>query len=284
MRWTRSNKRIQAPTRAQSTVLLIGAKGSVLAIDRATGEEVWRTGLRGGDFVNLVLDGGAVYAATQGELFCVDPATGQIRWHNPLQAWAAGSSLSRAAGRASCRARSSAGTRRMRRRPRVRRPSARASRGGVAPVAARCAHGDVPRMPAPAGAAPDVDPLVAKDVVPVYDTEAELNRSIDRVQRGQLPNFGHYGFDSTRAETILQDLVRNNACRFVRDCTKLTGVIDAGDTPGSTIRVKRQPAGLSILKWRRRPDPARSRRTKSESSPRRGRVQSHRRLTAPPPL
>jgi len=56
----------------------------VLALDRATGQEVWRTKLRSGDFVNIVLEDGALYAAARGELWCLDAATGQVRWKNPL--------------------------------------------------------------------------------------------------------------------------------------------------------------------------------------------------------
>ena len=69
---------------AQTQLLFIGISGSVLALDRATGQEVWRTKLRSGDFVSVVLDGGALYAAARGELYCLDPGTGQVRWKNPL--------------------------------------------------------------------------------------------------------------------------------------------------------------------------------------------------------
>ncbi len=65
--------------------LFIGIYGKVLAIDRATGQAVWETGLKGSDFVNVVLQDGALYAATRGELFCLDPVTGNIRWRNPLK-------------------------------------------------------------------------------------------------------------------------------------------------------------------------------------------------------
>jgi len=64
--------------------LLVGLKGTVLAIDRGTGDVVWQSALKGGDFVNVMLDGGQLFAATKGELFCLDPATGKIRWHNRL--------------------------------------------------------------------------------------------------------------------------------------------------------------------------------------------------------
>jgi len=65
--------------------LYIGIKGTVLAIDRATGETVWNTPLKGGEFVNVVLDGDELYAATRGELYRLDPATGNILWKNELE-------------------------------------------------------------------------------------------------------------------------------------------------------------------------------------------------------
>jgi len=69
----------------QGNLLFIGIGGKVLALDRATGREIWRTDLISSDFVNLTVDGGDLYAAAEGELYCLDPATGQIRWHNRLK-------------------------------------------------------------------------------------------------------------------------------------------------------------------------------------------------------
>ncbi|HYK90244.1 MAG TPA: hypothetical protein VE398_15825, partial [Acidobacteriota bacterium] len=34
---------------------------------------------------NVALSESELYAATKGELFCLDPATGHVRWHNPLK-------------------------------------------------------------------------------------------------------------------------------------------------------------------------------------------------------
>jgi outer membrane protein assembly factor BamB len=68
----------------QSNVIYIGVRDSVLALDRATGAEVWRTKLKG-DFVNVVLDQGELYATTQGEVFRVDPVSGQVVWNNTLK-------------------------------------------------------------------------------------------------------------------------------------------------------------------------------------------------------
>ncbi len=65
-------------------LLYIGIAGTVLAIDRASGKEVWRVKLKG-DFVNVTLDREGLFAAAHGELYCLDPATGDVRWHNPLK-------------------------------------------------------------------------------------------------------------------------------------------------------------------------------------------------------
>jgi outer membrane protein assembly factor BamB len=65
-------------------LLFVGINGNVLAIDHASGEEVWRVKLKG-DFVNLSFEGDSLFAAAQGELYCLDPSTGHIRWNNPLK-------------------------------------------------------------------------------------------------------------------------------------------------------------------------------------------------------
>lgn len=68
----------------QTQPLFIGIAGNVLALDRSTGQEIWRTKLCSTDFVNVVLEDGALYAAARGEMYCLDPGTGEIRWKNPL--------------------------------------------------------------------------------------------------------------------------------------------------------------------------------------------------------
>jgi outer membrane protein assembly factor BamB len=66
-------------------LIFLGVKGSVVALDRATGTEVWRTKLKGDDFVNVVLLDAELYATARGEIFSIDQSTGQIRWSNPLK-------------------------------------------------------------------------------------------------------------------------------------------------------------------------------------------------------
>lgn len=76
--------------RRSPELLYVGIKHTVLALDRATGAEVWRTKLekirlRVNDFVGLSLDGDDLFATCGGELFCLDAKTGAVKWHNPLR-------------------------------------------------------------------------------------------------------------------------------------------------------------------------------------------------------
>lgn len=68
-----------------SELLFIGIKGSVVALHRDTGQQVWATRLASTDFVNVVVEDGKVFATAQGEIFCLDPLTGAGLWHNQLK-------------------------------------------------------------------------------------------------------------------------------------------------------------------------------------------------------
>ena len=61
-----------------SSMIYIGIGGNVVALDRSTGEEVWRSALKGSAVVNVALLDGDLYATARGELFCLDPATGMF--------------------------------------------------------------------------------------------------------------------------------------------------------------------------------------------------------------
>jgi len=74
----------------QSRIIYLGIKGSVIAIQAATGRQLWTVHLKGSAFVNVVLDGDNLYATTQGEIFCLDPQTGEGRWQNPLKGFGLG--------------------------------------------------------------------------------------------------------------------------------------------------------------------------------------------------
>ena len=70
---------------AKTTNLIIGLGGHVVAIDPSSGEELWRTNLKGSGFVTVSLAPGRIYAGANGELFCLDASTGEILWRNRLK-------------------------------------------------------------------------------------------------------------------------------------------------------------------------------------------------------
>lgn len=71
--------------RKHTQLLYIGASGKVLAIDIATGAEIWRTKLKSSGTVLLHRDSTHLFATVSGELFCLDPDNGGVRWHNKLK-------------------------------------------------------------------------------------------------------------------------------------------------------------------------------------------------------
>jgi outer membrane protein assembly factor BamB len=73
-----------------SELLFVGIKGSVVALNRSTGQQVWTTHLKGSDFVNVMVDNGRIVASCHGEVFCLDPVTGNGLWHNPLKGFGIG--------------------------------------------------------------------------------------------------------------------------------------------------------------------------------------------------
>ena len=69
----------------EDDLIYLGIGGHAVALEKATGAEVWRAKLKGGNFVNLCASDGSIYATAYGELFCLEPATGELRWHNKLK-------------------------------------------------------------------------------------------------------------------------------------------------------------------------------------------------------
>jgi len=63
----------------------VGIRGTVLALDSATGAELWRMPVKGAQFVNVAFVDDRLYATAGGEMFALDPATGQILWNNKLK-------------------------------------------------------------------------------------------------------------------------------------------------------------------------------------------------------
>ncbi len=71
-------------------LVFVGIKGSVVALNRETGEQVWAKRLVSTDFVNVVVEVERVFATTYGEIFCLDPVTGEVLWHNKLKGYGTG--------------------------------------------------------------------------------------------------------------------------------------------------------------------------------------------------
>jgi outer membrane protein assembly factor BamB len=77
-------------TMKTSELIFVGIKGSVIALDCASGREAWSSSLKGMDFVNVVLEDGKVLATCCGEIFCLDAISGRVLWHNPLKGYGRG--------------------------------------------------------------------------------------------------------------------------------------------------------------------------------------------------
>jgi len=75
---------------ARSEFIYLGIKGCVIALNSTTGRQVWVRDLKGMSFVNVVLAGNNLLAATQGEIFCLDAQSGVVRWHNRLKGYGLG--------------------------------------------------------------------------------------------------------------------------------------------------------------------------------------------------
>ena len=72
--------------RMAAGLVYVGIKRCVVALDRRSGEEVWRAGLGGtSTFVCVFRDGDLLFATCSGEIYCLDPKTGTLLWHNRLK-------------------------------------------------------------------------------------------------------------------------------------------------------------------------------------------------------
>lgn len=66
--------------------IFLGIGGKVLALRVIDGQEIWRQKLAtlASGVTGVILLGDRLYATCQGELSCLDPATGHIHWQNTL--------------------------------------------------------------------------------------------------------------------------------------------------------------------------------------------------------
>lgn len=78
------------PKPGRPDVLYIGIGGHAVALDAATGTELWRTKLRSSSFVTVFQSGSRLFAGAGGQLFCLDCASGDVLWCNKLKALGTG--------------------------------------------------------------------------------------------------------------------------------------------------------------------------------------------------
>jgi len=71
-------------------LIYIGLNGWVVALDRDSGEIVWKCSELKSGFTTLMLDGDRLIASTNGYIFCLDPQTGKVVWSNPLRGFGMG--------------------------------------------------------------------------------------------------------------------------------------------------------------------------------------------------
>ena len=71
-------------------LIFIGLNGYALALNRDTSEIVWSNDEMKSGYVTLLLDGDRLIVSTNGYIYCLDPLTGRIRWHNPLKGYGSG--------------------------------------------------------------------------------------------------------------------------------------------------------------------------------------------------
>ncbi len=68
-------------------LIFVGFNGKAAALDRDTGEIVWTNNQMKSGNVTFLLDEDRLIASTNGYIYCLDPLTGQILWHNPMKGY-----------------------------------------------------------------------------------------------------------------------------------------------------------------------------------------------------
>lgn len=79
------------PAKSKNELIYAGIRGHVVAIRTSDGEIQWSTKLKkGSSFVPIVQDGQKLYATSGGEITCLDAASGDVLWRNPLKGYGTG--------------------------------------------------------------------------------------------------------------------------------------------------------------------------------------------------
>jgi outer membrane protein assembly factor BamB len=71
--------------KSSEDLVFVGLNGRVVALDRDCGEILWQwQATKSGGYITLLPDRDRLVVSAGGYLYCLDLATGQERWHNPL--------------------------------------------------------------------------------------------------------------------------------------------------------------------------------------------------------
>jgi outer membrane protein assembly factor BamB len=77
--------------RSLADLVFVSFNKQVVALDRYTGELVWKwSAPKGSGFIALLIDGDRLIASCQGYTYCLDPMFGQLVWSNPLEGMGVG--------------------------------------------------------------------------------------------------------------------------------------------------------------------------------------------------
>lgn len=75
-------------------LIFVGLNGYAVALHRDSGELVWKNSEMHSGYVTLLLDGDRLIVSTNGYIYCLDPLTGSILWHNPMKGFGSGAPTS----------------------------------------------------------------------------------------------------------------------------------------------------------------------------------------------
>ena len=91
---------MNAQEQAVRDLVFVGLNRRVIALDRNTGNIQWEwKSPKGAGFVTLLVDGDRLIVSVAGYVYCLDPATGEVVWNNPLKGFGNGiTSLASARG------------------------------------------------------------------------------------------------------------------------------------------------------------------------------------------
>jgi hypothetical protein len=77
--------------RAIEDVVFVGLNGRVVALDWDSGEILWRwRATKSGGYMTLLPDQDRLVVSAGGYIYCLDPATGDEIWDNPLTGFGVG--------------------------------------------------------------------------------------------------------------------------------------------------------------------------------------------------